>query len=143
MIFFVSTALGGALGEELGWRGYLFWEQNKEYGVIKGAVFNGIVWTLWHVPLWFIRGGSKWALLIYIIAFTVTCISASVVMGFFYNKTKNLLIPIVIHFSLNFWVCFVNTEHSLYTTLTMSAMGVLYLLFAVFCVIFERRHKER
>lgn len=38
-----------ALGEELGWRGFL-WRQLRGYGV-QGKVLLGIIWGLWHAPI--------------------------------------------------------------------------------------------
>lgn len=141
LITFISTILSGPLGEELGWRGYLFFEQSKQHGVIKGALLNGIVWILWHVPLWFIRGGSKLDLLFYIIAFSVTGICASVIMDVFLNKTKNLIIPIIVHFSLNFWVCFVNPEIPAHIILL--SLTVFYVILAAFAIVYQRRHDRR
>jgi membrane protease YdiL (CAAX protease family) len=38
-----------ALGEELGWRGFL-WDRLRPYG-LKGKVLLGIIWGLWHAPI--------------------------------------------------------------------------------------------
>ncbi len=137
LLAIVSTALGGALGEELGWRGFLFWEHRKEHGVIKSSVYNGIIWTLWHIPLWFIRGGNGKDLLIYILAFALSAISAAIIMGVFYQKTKNLAVPMVIHFSLNFWVCLIRPEIPAH--LILSAIAILYFIAAICCIIYQRK----
>lgn len=39
-----------ALGEEYGWRGFL-WERWKHLGVVKANIAIGMVWGLWHAPL--------------------------------------------------------------------------------------------
>lgn len=48
----------GALGEELGWRGYLF-EELRPLGFVRGALVTGALWTLWHVPLLFEGYGDR------------------------------------------------------------------------------------
>jgi membrane protease YdiL (CAAX protease family) len=39
-----------ALGEEYGWRGFL-WERWKHLGVVKANIAIGMVWGLWHAPI--------------------------------------------------------------------------------------------
>ncbi|MCR5151098.1 MAG: CPBP family intramembrane metalloprotease [Clostridiales bacterium] len=41
----------GGLGEELGWRGYMMPKMIKLFGKVKGVVFGGIIWGIWHWPL--------------------------------------------------------------------------------------------
>jgi membrane protease YdiL (CAAX protease family) len=38
------------LGEELGWRGYL-WQRSAHWSGLKRVLFTGVVWGLWHAPL--------------------------------------------------------------------------------------------
>lgn len=44
VIYFV-----GAIGEEIGWQGYVFPELRTRYGAFIAAVFLGAFWALWHV----------------------------------------------------------------------------------------------
>ena len=46
----VATSLF-ALGEEMGWRGFLQNLLIKEYGMTKGLLILGVVWGLWHMPV--------------------------------------------------------------------------------------------
>jgi membrane protease YdiL (CAAX protease family) len=58
LLFASLGALGGAftvnlpfmLGEELGWRGYL-WQRTQHWSGLRRASFTGIVWGVWHAPL--------------------------------------------------------------------------------------------
>jgi membrane protease YdiL (CAAX protease family) len=45
------NAIGG-LGEELGWRGFLY-EELTSLGLWKCSLLTGALWALWHVPLFF------------------------------------------------------------------------------------------
>jgi len=38
------------LGEELGWRGYL-WQRTAHWSGLKRVVLTGVCWGLWHAPL--------------------------------------------------------------------------------------------
>jgi membrane protease YdiL (CAAX protease family) len=40
-----------ALGEELGWRGYLVPHLTSAYGFTAAAIVSGLIWSLWHYPL--------------------------------------------------------------------------------------------
>ncbi|GAA3584923.1 type II CAAX endopeptidase family protein [Snuella lapsa] len=45
----VTTLL--ILGEEIGWRGYLQEKMIDGFGAIKGILFLGLVWGIWHMPI--------------------------------------------------------------------------------------------
>jgi membrane protease YdiL (CAAX protease family) len=40
-----------ALGEEIGWRGFLTQEMAKDMDWIHVSLYTGIIWILWHIPL--------------------------------------------------------------------------------------------
>jgi membrane protease YdiL (CAAX protease family) len=99
---FILTITAGPIGEELGWRGYALGEIQKRYSPMGAALILGLLWGFWHLPLWFITGFSGTDLLIYIFSFLLAIISTSVLIAYFYNKSKNILIAIWIHFWFNF-----------------------------------------
>ncbi len=45
----VNTAL--ALGEEIGWRGYLYTLLRPRFGLTVSSIIIGTMWALWHAPL--------------------------------------------------------------------------------------------
>jgi membrane protease YdiL (CAAX protease family) len=53
MVFF------GGGQEEIGWRGYISPLLEKKFGLIAGSLILGIVWGMWHIPLWFIPGTGQ------------------------------------------------------------------------------------
>ena len=49
----------GPLGEELGWRGYLQVSLQQQIGWLGAALFIGIVWFIWHLPLWLVPSPQR------------------------------------------------------------------------------------
>lgn len=53
-----------ALGEEIGWRGWL-WRELKPLGSLPAIVVGGTIWSLWHLPVTLIghnyTGQPRWA----------------------------------------------------------------------------------
>lgn len=50
-INFIFTLLGGPIGEELGWRGFLTPQLLSRYTRIETAIITGLIWAGWHIPL--------------------------------------------------------------------------------------------
>ncbi len=46
----VTVNMLAAMGEELGWRGFL-WREWKHWGVWKASLAIGVVWGFWHAPM--------------------------------------------------------------------------------------------
>src|SRR5687768_1416689 len=43
----------GAVGEELGWRGFLLSRLGQRAGMLPAAWVMGLLWALWHIPAFF------------------------------------------------------------------------------------------
>ncbi len=50
--------LGGGQ-EEFGWRGYALPILEKKFGIWYANIILGVIWTLWHIPTWFITGTTQ------------------------------------------------------------------------------------
>ena len=122
------TLIQGATGEESGWRGYLQPSVEKRHGVIKASVFVGVIWGVWHIPLWFTAGFAGKDLIIYILTFMIAITSLAVLIGICYKCCRNLFIPMWLHFVFNFiMTMFVGDSLALITWLaafyTVAALG--------------------
>lgn len=133
---FLNSLTSGATGEESGWRGYLQPLMAEKYGVLKGSILVGIIWGFWHAPLWLVSGEYVGIELVkYICLFLIFVISTSVIIGVLYQKNQNILLPMVIHFFVNFTMAFIKTD--LLDILVY--ISLFYLLSAVGFAMWDRR----
>jgi len=107
---FLINITSGPLGEELGWRGFAYNELRVKYSLIKTAMLIGLVWGFWHFPLWLLSGYQGLDLVIYILTFMVSIIEISLLIALFYDESRNLFIPILIHFLFNFLLSLVKID---------------------------------
>jgi len=125
----------GAMGEELGWRRYALNMLKTKYSQVTSGIIVGIVWGLWHLPLMLFSGYSGGDLIIYMITFMVAIISFSIVMTFFYERTKNLLIAMWMHFWFNFLLKLVLID--ILPLLTFISLG--YIILAIGLIVLQKR----
>jgi len=52
--FLINLAIGGALGEEPGWRGYALPRLRERFSALVGSIILALAWACWHLPLWWI-----------------------------------------------------------------------------------------
>lgn len=57
--YVIAMILIGGGQEELGWRGYILDFLERRLGMWLGNLVLGVVWALWHLPLFFIPGASQ------------------------------------------------------------------------------------
>jgi uncharacterized protein len=57
--YLLTMMLLGGGQEEFGWRGYALPRLEERMGLWKANLVLGLVWALWHLPLWFIPGSSQ------------------------------------------------------------------------------------
>lgn len=95
-----------AVGEEAGWRGFLYPQLKIKYGKKKGWLIGGIIWGIWHWPLIWLIGyeyGTDYAgfPIIGMILFCIFSIAIGILCDLLYEKTKCIWIPSVCHGAIN------------------------------------------
>jgi membrane protease YdiL (CAAX protease family) len=101
--------LGGPLQEELGWRGFALPRLQRTRSAWDAALFLGLVWGLWHVPLYFVPDTGQAAavqdmgsLAFAIGAFVVWTMGLSVLFAWLFNQTGgSLLVVMLLHAAVN------------------------------------------
>ena len=86
--------IGGGF-EELGWRGYLQPKLEKMTNYIVSVLIVGVIWSIWHLPLWLISGTVQSALPF--TAYTILAIILSFSFTTFYKYSKNILLCVISH----------------------------------------------
>lgn len=92
---------GGPLGEEFGWRGYLLRELNKQMNPLYASIIVGIVWSLWHIPM-FLFNVEGYSIIFGIYMLQTICMS--VIYTWLYVMTHGNLLPIFIFHTIDDFV---------------------------------------
>src|SRR5688572_26057213 len=90
----------GAVGEELGWRGFLLSRLGARAGMLTAAWIMGLLWALWHVPAFFDPSlPHQFMPMVLVLPFIVFF---GVLMGILFDRAGgSILVTISAHLSLN------------------------------------------
>jgi membrane protease YdiL (CAAX protease family) len=95
-----STVIGGQAGEEIGWRGFALPRLATRFGYGAGSILLGVIWALWHLPLFFVRDADKHGQSFFLYALQVTAISVAI--AWLYQRTNgSLLLTMLMHSAIN------------------------------------------
>ena len=131
----VFTTITGAMGEELGWRGFaLPWLQTR-FSALGASLVLGVLWSLWHLPLWFAGLGFEvipyWAYFLVGVSFTVL---ATWVCN---NTRGSLLMASLFHLTLNVSV-------NMFDSRAFPLHAMLFILYAgIVTLVAGPRHLSR
>lgn len=91
----------GAVGEELGWRGFLLPRLGRPFGEIRAAWVMAILWSLWHVAAFFFPGMPH-QMMPPMSTLLATALFG-VFLAFVFNRAgESVLATMLAHLSLNF-----------------------------------------
>lgn len=100
MLGAILVSTWGQAGEEVGWRGYALPRLATHLGLAGGSVVLGVIWALWHLPLFFLQGSGSEGQSFPIYLLHVTALS--VAMSWLYWKAEgSLLLVMLMHASVN------------------------------------------
>jgi uncharacterized protein len=149
---FTATAqmirgMSTALGEEIGWRGFLVPELAKQMSFTKLSLLSGVIWAAWHSPILLFADYNSGTSRPYAMAcFAVMVISDSFIMAWLRLKSGSLWPAALFHASHNLFIQTIfdnmmrDTGKTLwYTTEFGVALAVTTACFAVY---FWRRRAE-
>ena len=98
VVIFFFVFLIGAIGEEVGWSGYVTAPLQKQYGAFKASIIIGVIWAIWHIipysqahqtPIWIF-----WQCL-------STVFLRTIMVWIFNNTHKSVFAMILFHTTIN------------------------------------------
>ena len=92
-----------ALGEEIGWRGFLVPELSEWVGLKKAGLISGIIWGTWHLPgiLFGNYGRTETPLWFRLTCFTILVISTAVLLAWLRMKSGSIWPVVIFHATHN------------------------------------------
>lgn len=89
-----------ALGEELGWRGYML-RNLSHLSFMKVSVFTGFIWGLWHFPLILMGHNYPQHPVVGVVMMICFCILLSPIMTYIVIKSKSVISAALFHGAIN------------------------------------------
>ncbi len=93
-------------GEEFAWRGFALPRLQARYSALASSLILGGVWVLFHLPLFFTRGGGAGGNMSEtpFLAFVLIMLSGSVLVTWLFNNTRgSVLFAYLFHAASNTW----------------------------------------
>ena len=94
-----------ALGEEIGWRGYLYPALRGRFSLVQTHVLVGLIWSLWHLPI--NLQGYNYGLTYFaypvlgIVAMFLFCFSIGILLSWLMEKTGSIWASALFHGAIN------------------------------------------
>lgn len=103
---FILPNLLLALGEEIGWRGFLVPELAKVTSFTRTALISGVIWAAWHMPGLFLLdlADGKTPIIYEALSFGVMIIGTSFAYAWLTLRSGSLWPAAVLHAAHNLWI---------------------------------------
>ena len=134
----------GPLAEEAGWRGFALPRLQSKYNALKSSLLLGVLWTFWHLPLFFLAGATQLGIPMPI--YLVMVLTITVYMTWLYNNTRgSLIITTLSHFTYNLSSTLVTGVVSLMPAMLfyMTAGPLLFLVVVGVIIIYKPEYLSK
>jgi membrane protease YdiL (CAAX protease family) len=131
-------------GEELAWRGFALPRLQTKYNALISSLILGVIWTLFHLPLFFTATGSSQAEISFV-SFLISTVSITVLYTWMYNNTRgSVLLAYLFHAAANTWTQVFSIDHANQTVnWILTAVMVLVAVVVVLAAGAENLSRER
>ena len=95
-----------ALGEEIGWRGFMIWEMRKVMPFWAVGLVSGLIWGLWHWPgiLLTDYNAGEGNFVLQMLLFTLSIVPQGVIYAYFAFRSNSLWPAVILHASHNLFI---------------------------------------
>jgi len=125
--------LGGGQ-EEPGWRGFALPRLLSKYSPFISSIIVGVIWAVWHIPLFFVGGSSQAGLPLE--WYIPNVIGMAMVFTLLYLKTNGSVIPaMVLHAGLNSAIIWFPMKSGIlpsYAYITIVGWSIVVLLILIY-----------
>ena len=136
--YLIVLIIGGPLGEEIGWRGFLLPHFLKQKNPLYASLLVFVLWFGWHLPLFWLPGASQQGASIG--AFILFVAAWSVVFTWVYAGTKgSLLSALLLHTSINTVSLIMSEVDPVHADAPLLAMAVVTALVALALIVADKR----
>ncbi len=113
-----------ALGEEIGWRGFMIWEMRKVMPFWAVGLVSGLIWSVWHWPaiLFTDYNAGEGNLVVQMFLFTMSILPQGIVYAYYAFKSKSLWPAVILHASHNLFI------QAIYTPITIQGEGTHFYI---------------
>jgi len=123
----ILFAFPGVFAEELGWRGFALPGLQERRNALLSSVVLGIVWGLWHIPLFVYFDYALPTLIVEVLTF----VPAAVLYTWVYNNTRgSLLLVSLLHLAEQLTNSFLGTSPTYTDEILILALAILIILLA-------------
>jgi membrane protease YdiL (CAAX protease family) len=143
-IFFAfSVVPGSALGEEIGWRGYVLPRLQSRMSALSASLLIAPIWALWHLPLWLTGEPGRTPTLY--TGFLVSAFALSIISTWVYNSTGgSLLMIVLLHATVNLPLTLVRDDLGAQASVpVLLYFGLLIVAAIVVVIVAGPKHLSR
>jgi len=134
----------GIWGEEIGWRGFALPRLQKTFHPVLASLFIGVIWAIWHLPLFFMEGSQQAQLgMTY---FFLATLGYSILYSWVYNGSKESLFMIWLLHSMNnatvsYTMLFFKplTNEPVFSLAVLGLFDILVILLTKFTLLHRRK----
>jgi len=138
------VAFSGPISEEAGWRGFALPRLQAKFNALVSSLILGVIWTCWHIPLFFLTGQAQVSIPFPFYLLLVTTLA--VYFTWLYNNTHgSLVITVLAHFSFNLTGTLITGFVSLMPAMVfyMTASPLLGVLVLAIVLYFGPKHLSK
>jgi membrane protease YdiL (CAAX protease family) len=128
LVGFLFAVFFAPLLEEMAWRGYALVELQKRHSALISSLFLGLMWAIFHLPLFFIPGTYQYELGLLTVPFwqfMVALVFGSVIISWIFNNTSYSTLSAVLYHAM--W----NLVGELFDTSVISDVFCVVALFTL------------